>query len=463
MLSVLSLAETQEDVYYRAMQAEADGDVSKSLELFEQAAAMDGEYTDEIKEIVKEYREALGLDEPENPWAFHFSGDVAYYGLRYDEFGGASKVKEYGGDLSSSLSAYLDYSTKNWSHSFGVGVTGDYFFANDDMPVLDTNDWTLAPGLEYMLMGRVITLDLGMDFNLASEADMQLDFYSWFEATLHKFGNQKIGVALWGYYQQEGPLTAALYGTWHRTVPEGFNGNVSIGVKFDADSLADYIEYWKAQDEYYANQYTWYNDSSWYDSTYANMWQQYNDSAWNPGTWDQSTWDQTTWDQSAWNQNGWNTDSLYQNPAGETQWNANAADQYQWTQEDWEQYAAQYAAQQGTWQAGEEPRLKRYWVSWIGPTLKSRFVYRFKNRMSLEAKLNLFYGFVVNAHSDEYEKLRKLSGTWGLQYNWRLWLFTIYGGVEQNYLRYEMPKALKGIFPKESLLSEFKVGFKFDI
>ena len=95
-LSFFAFAETQEDVYYRAMKAEEAGDVSKSLELFEQAAAMDGEYTDEIKEIVREYREALGYDEPENPWAFHLYGDVAFYGLLYQEFGGIEKVNEKG-------------------------------------------------------------------------------------------------------------------------------------------------------------------------------------------------------------------------------------------------------------------------------------------------------------------------------------------------------------------------------
>ena len=59
LLASALFAQTQQDIYRQALEAEEAGDVSKSIELFEKARDAGGEYTEEIDE--KTYRwEALG-------------------------------------------------------------------------------------------------------------------------------------------------------------------------------------------------------------------------------------------------------------------------------------------------------------------------------------------------------------------------------------------------------------------
>ena len=57
LLTSLLYAETQEDVYYRAMKAEEAGDVSAALAAFEEAVQIPGPYTEELREIM----ERLGM------------------------------------------------------------------------------------------------------------------------------------------------------------------------------------------------------------------------------------------------------------------------------------------------------------------------------------------------------------------------------------------------------------------
>ena len=57
----LAAAESQEDLYFRAMKAEEAGDISLAIELFEKALEEPGPYTAELQEIVDDYRAALGI------------------------------------------------------------------------------------------------------------------------------------------------------------------------------------------------------------------------------------------------------------------------------------------------------------------------------------------------------------------------------------------------------------------
>ena len=165
LLASVLFAQTQQDIYRQALEAEEAGDVSKSIELFEKARDVGGEYTDEINEILEAYEEALGGDADTSEVSFRFLGNLGFYGLHYAEYGSTKDVSENGGDLFASVSGYLDFSTGNWIHSFGVAFVSDWFVTNEDMPVLDTNDWTMAPGLEYSLVGLRLLLDIGVDFN----------------------------------------------------------------------------------------------------------------------------------------------------------------------------------------------------------------------------------------------------------------------------------------------------------
>ena len=50
---------------------------------------------------------------------------------------------------------------------------------------------------------------------------------------------------------------------------------------------------------------------------------------------------------------------------------------------------------------------------WFGPVFRSRISYKFKNRITVDAKMNLFYGFAVGGPDSDYEKIKKFNGTWG--------------------------------------------------
>ena len=100
MFSSLLYAETQESVYFRAMKAEEAGDVSAALAAFEEAVQIPGPYTEELREIIDEYYKALdATTETKNPWSLRFLGDLGFYGLHYNEYGGVEKVSETGGDI----------------------------------------------------------------------------------------------------------------------------------------------------------------------------------------------------------------------------------------------------------------------------------------------------------------------------------------------------------------------------
>lgn len=414
LLSSLVFAETQEDVYYKALQAEERGDVSESMSLYEQAAEMDGEYTEEIREILKEYYDALGMTGNEPPWSFRVLGDVGYYGLHYEEYGGVPQSKENGGDVFTSLQMIFDFNVGNWIHSFGMAFVSDWFISNKDMPQLDTNDWTLAPGLEYTLVGNTLLLDVGVDFNVSDGVTMKPSFYAWLENDFFRKDKQRFGAALWAYYRSEGPASFALYGSWKKNVLQGLSWNVHAGLKYDADSIADFVQFLENVDVY----------------------------------------------------------------------NAKLAELEQAAEEHtYEYYFDQCVAQYGEPRCRDEKSgvlesvmypgldelqeeikdLDYYWTRWIGPSIRSNVSYAFRNNFSVDGKLNLMYGFVVDGASSVYDDLQKFTGTWGASVNWNPSFFTLYFGLEQIYVHYSMPGALEGVYPENSFLSEFKLGAKFEL
>ena len=425
-VSVL-FAESQEAVYYRAMKAEEAGDVSTALAAFEEAVQIPGPYTEEIREIIEEYYKALGSTaEQKHPWSFRFLGDLGFYGLRYNEYGGVEKVSESGGDIFYALTPFVDYSTGDWIHSFGIGFSGDWFVANDDMPVLDTNDWNVSVGLEYSLVGKSLLLDVGADIKIVEGAYVSPNFYAWVERDFYRFEKQRIGAAVWGYYDPDGPLSFALYGAWHRTIPYGLNGSVYVGARFEADSAVDYVSYLAAYEKALAEQERETEQTPEYQGGYNSMY------------------------------GGW------QNPMAACLeaygsecygWNIGKMDSIYWAQQN---------ASQNT-ESIVDMKVPKYYAKWLGPTLRSLLSYKFRRNITLEARLNLFYGFVLDGPDSDYEKMGKFSGVWGSMLYWKPNALTLYLGFEWFYKHYSLPEYYKGVYPENSILSEFKTGFKWEI
>ena len=415
LLASVLFAQTQQDIYRQALEAEEAGDVSKSIELFEKARDAGGEYTEEINEILSEYYEALGGDADTSEVSFRFLGNLGFYGLHYAEYGSTKDVSENGGDLFASVSGYLDFSTGNWIHSFGVAFVSDWFVTNEDMPVLDTNDWTMAPGLEYSLVGQRLLLDIGVDFNITSEGDFNPAGYGWVEFDIARYTAQRFGVAGSIYYRKDGPATAGVFGSWHRSETQGLNGSAYLGAKYEADYLLDILDYVGSSQED-CERDAWGNCI---DQTFPTI----------------------NFEEVVAKCVAENGDSLC--------WDPNVFQPY---------IDAAYAELDQT----EDLSFDRYWSRWIGPSFQLRLSYLFKTKISVETKFDLFYAFLVDGASAEYEKMGKFSGKWGLVFNWNPNWLTLYLGAEQTYLRYVLPNSLKDYFPETSLLTSLKAGVKVE-
>ena len=407
MLALVALlyAETQEDAYYRAMKFEEAGDITAALQAFEEAAALPGEYTEEIQGIIREYKSALGLADDDssgaankaNPWEFHVAGELGLYGMHYKETG--LDTAEKGGDLFINVNPYFDYVSGIWSHTFAASVQGDYFLNNDEMSVLDTNDWNLVLGLEYTLMGRGMLLDAGYDFNIEGDK-LYSDFYLWLEKDLYKFEKQRVGVVAWAYYQTSGPMSFAAYASWHRTVSEGLNGTVYVGAKFEADSAFDYKSFMES--------YAEYKQAA---STYNDYWQYLSD---------------------------------HGAEMGDAEYEA-------------------YVLNSPVEPSVESIVYRQTMGKWFGPVFRSRISYKFKNRISVEAKMNLFYGFAIGGPDDEFKKIKKFNGTWGGMVSWKYKMMSFYLGLERNYKHMNLPNFYKGFYRESTVLTQLKLGVKWDI
>lgn len=415
LLASALFAQTQQDIYRQALEAEEAGDVSKSIELFEKARDAGGEYTEEINEILAEYYEALGGDADTSEVSFRFLGNLGFYGLHYAEYGSTKDVSENGGDLFASVSGYLDFSTGNWIHSIGVAFVSDWFVTNEDMPVLDTNDWTMAPGLEYSLIGQRLLLDIGVDFNITSEGDFNPAGYGWVEFDIARYTAQRFGVAGSIYYRKDGPATAGVFGSWHRSETQGLNGSAYLGAKYEADYLLDILGYVGSSQED-CERDAWGNCI---DQTFPTI----------------------NFEEVVAKCVAENGDSLC--------WDPNVFQPY---------IDAAYAELDQT----EDLSFDRYWSRWIGPSFQLRLSYLFKTKISVETKFDLFYAFLVDGASAEYEKMGKFSGKWGLVFNWNPNWLTLYLGAEQTYLRYVLPNSLKDYFPETCLLTSLKAGVKVE-
>ncbi len=439
LLSSVLLAETQEAAYFRALKAEEAGDITLALESFEEAAALPGPYTEEIREIVKEYYKALGVseDSADNPWSFRFLGNLGFYGLRYSEFGGVDEVTEHGGDLFLSLTPFLDYTTGDYIHSFGIGFNSVWFLANENMPALDTNDWKFSLGLEYSLVGSSILLDIGVDLNFAQGEDVSPSFFGWIEKDFFRKEKNRLGMAAWGYYDADGPLAFALYGAWHRTSTYGWNAAVYVGGRFEADSAVDYVGYLAA---YEAALQDAFNEAAPYEREPfegggAERWD--NRGARNP------------------------MDACLETYGEECfEWEISKIDSVYWSTHSRPDSSSANSLDSAT---DVSVAVPKYYAKWLGPTLRSRLSYKFRNGLSLEARLNLFYGFVLDGPDSDYEKIRKFSGSWGGTAFWKPNSLTLYLGFEQFYKHYGLPAYYKGIYPQNTLLSEIKLGLKWEL
>ena len=244
-------------------------------------------------------------------------------------------------------------------------------------------------------------------------------------------------MAIWGYYDADGPLAFALYGAWHRTSTYGWNAAAYVGGRFEADSAVDYVGYLAA---YEAALQDAFNEAAPYEREPfegggAERWD--NRGARNP------------------------MDACLETYGEECfEWEISKIDSIYWSTHSRPDSSSANSLDSAT---DVSVAVPKYYAKWLGPTLRSRLSYKFRNGLSLEARLNLFYGFVLDGPDSDYEKIRKFSGSWGGTVFWKPNSLTLYLGFEQFYKHYGLPAYYKGIYPQNTLLSEIKLGLKWEL
>ena len=411
LLSSRLLAESQEAVYYEAMKAEEAGEISKSIELFEKAAEIEGPYTDEIKDILKGYYQALGMNE--SSWSFRLQGDVSVHGMHYEESGGYEDIKDNGAETFFSLSLSANYTAGSLIHSFALIFSGNAFLG-DTISSLDSAQWTLAPGVEYDLVGESFLVSAGADFKF-NENEWYPLMYGWLEKSFFRFDKNKFGVALSVSDEWDRQFTASLFASWRRFSPSGFNAALFVGGRYFAENVFDYDAWVQAFKE--ANPP---RDTNFYQdpNRFGNP-----DFSGDPrfsGNPDFNGDPNFPKDTSIFGMRGEPDDFVY-------------------------------------------PDYTEYNVKWIGPYLRSRISYKFKYNFKAEISGNIFYGIVLDGPNSSYEKMSKLTGLWGPALYWSPNIMTFYIGAENVFRHYfDIPESYQGIQSESTSLWELKLGMKLD-
>jgi len=233
-------AETQETLFERALDAESEGDVPKTIALLEEAATHEGPYRGEIEAILKEYYAALQIkDESESGFSGNFLAKVEGSGFIYEEYGNAASVKENSADSYVLLGGEFDYHTPSgWTHFWFVSLSADVFFREKET-VFDTSRWALTPSLEYSLQGDWFVFGASVDFGV-SERDGLLPAGTLFaERDVFQNKDYRAGIYAFGYANVNGRARVQTDFYWNYRPSLGFWYNVSIGARLERDTIVN--------------------------------------------------------------------------------------------------------------------------------------------------------------------------------------------------------------------------------
>lgn len=229
-------AETQESLFERALDAESEGDVPKTIALLEEAATYDGPYRAEIEDILKDYYAALQI-KGKSKLSGNFLAKVEGAGFIYEEYGNETSVKENFGETYVLLGGEFDYHTQSGlTHFWSISLSADVFFREEET-VFDTSRWAFTPSLEYSLQGDWFALGAGVDLGV-SERDGLLPAGTLFvERDVFQKKDHRAGVYTFGYVNGNGRARVQGDFYWNYRSSLGLWYNVSIGVRLERDTV----------------------------------------------------------------------------------------------------------------------------------------------------------------------------------------------------------------------------------
>lgn len=235
----------QDSLFEKALDAESAGDVVATITYLEEAKNYDGRYTEEIREILGEYYEALQMQPDEKSKGVHvnFLVQAETGALRYDEYGDSLGAHEYSGEGFLHFESEFEIRRGQISHFLLAGISGSGFL-REDSSVLDTSHWAFSPGLEYSVQGERFIASIAMGIDVFERDGVVFSLSASGERDLYSRERFRSGANGFGYWNSDGRILARLGAYVEYKPPTGLWTNVSLAGRFDGDtSVAAY--YWR--------------------------------------------------------------------------------------------------------------------------------------------------------------------------------------------------------------------------
>ena len=163
----------QDSLFEKALEAEDAGDAVQTIALLEMAREREGTHSEEIRQILSEYYDALGVSGTDfgEERRLHFFSKMELVGIYYKEFGDSLEASEFSGEGYLLLGVEYRRRFGGLQHTWAIRGMSNLFW-HEDETVFDTSRWVFLPMLEYSLQGVRFEVDAGagVQFSDGNEA-----------------------------------------------------------------------------------------------------------------------------------------------------------------------------------------------------------------------------------------------------------------------------------------------------
>ncbi|MBP5247208.1 MAG: hypothetical protein J6Z31_05050 [Fibrobacter sp.] len=249
----------QDSLFEKALDAESAGDIVLTVALLEEANSYQGNYNDEIQEILDSYYEVLRMKDAtsevlsevdSNENKLNWMARLELVGIKYDEFGDSLSANEYSGEAYLNVGAEYEIRQDKISHFLLFCFASDVFM-REDGTVFDTSRWAFTPSLEYTIQSERFVVSLGGDVNISERDGAVFSGSLSAERDFYLSENFRAGVSGFGYLNDNLRIRAKLGGYYEYRPLYGFWTNVAVSGRFERDtSVSAYFWRYEWMNEY---------------------------------------------------------------------------------------------------------------------------------------------------------------------------------------------------------------------
>ncbi|WP_308601999.1 hypothetical protein [uncultured Fibrobacter sp.] len=242
----------QDSLFEKALEAEDAGDAVQTIALLEMAREREGTHSEEIRQILSEYYDALGVSGTDvgEERRLHFFSKMELVGIYYKEFGDSLEASEFSGEGYLLLGVEYRRRFGGLQHTWAIRGMSNLFW-HEDETVFDTSRWVFLPMLEYSLQGERFEVDAGagVQFSDGNEAVFSGTLSGKF--ALYSQGNFQNGLELFSFFDENGRGRVKLGAYAENRPAKGFWANAVLSARFDRDtSVNAYFWYLKPPSDF---------------------------------------------------------------------------------------------------------------------------------------------------------------------------------------------------------------------